>query len=575
MVRKDDRRSDADVGVGAPVAARSTHDDHASAGPHSAVLPGSAEKLRDIQSITDAALSALDPQSLLDALVDRVKEALQADTAAVLLLDRPSGQLVATAASGLEEEVQQGVRIPLGKGFAGRIAAQGRPVILNEVDHTKVINPILLVKRIRSLMGAPLLVEGRAIGVLHVGTLTPRTFTSHDVDLLQLAADRAALAVQALTRQVDRAAASALQRSLMPSALPEVRGLEMAARYVPGRGNVGGDWYDVFTLPSGEVCAVIGDVAGAGLKAAVIMGRIRSALRAYALETIDPAEVLRRLDRKMRYFEPDAMATVLCAMFSPSLDEVRISCAGHLPPIIARPGEHAAQADIAPDLLIGVTAVKCRQASTLSFPPGAILCMYTDGLVERRGKAIDEGIAQLCEAVTEQDPEAGCAAVMAAMDDGSPHNDDIALLMLHRKPGKPGGTEPGSLRQADAVTVPERDIRWSGRHAVVSMPAEIDLTNSSDVSDLLAAVAGQSPEVITADLTATVFCDSAGIQALARAHELAAASGSELRLALGDSPVARIVKLIGLDRIVPVYRYVQESLAAPRSGPDSRPDPTA
>jgi len=204
----------------------------------------------------------LDPQALLNALVERAREALQVDTAAILLLDRRSGQLVATAASGLEEEVQQGVQIPVGRGFAGRIAAQGRPVVLDEVDHTKVINPILLDKGIRSLMGAPLLAEGKVIGVLHVGTLTPRAFTSDDVDLLQLAADRAAVAVQALTAQVDRAATSVLQRSLVPSALPVVGGLEMAARYVPGTGNVGGDWYDVFPLPTGEVCAVIGDGCG-------------------------------------------------------------------------------------------------------------------------------------------------------------------------------------------------------------------------------------------------------------------------------------------------------------------------
>jgi anti-sigma B factor antagonist len=105
------------------------------------------------------------------------------------------------------------------------------------------------------------------------------------------------------------------------------------------------------------------------------------------------------------------------------------------------------------------------------------------------------------------------------------------------------------------------------------MPAEMDITNASDASDLLAAAAGQSPEVITADMTATVFCDSAGVSALARAHELAAASSSELRLALGGSPTARIVQLIGLDQIVPVYRDVEESLATPRNGPDSRPAP--
>jgi phosphoserine phosphatase RsbU/P len=119
------------------------------------VPPQWADRLRGIQSVTDATLSMLDPQALLAELTGRAREALQADTAAILLLDRRSGQLVATAASGLEEEVQRGVRIPVGRGFAGRIAAQGRLVVLDEVDHTKVINPILLDKGIRSLMGRP------------------------------------------------------------------------------------------------------------------------------------------------------------------------------------------------------------------------------------------------------------------------------------------------------------------------------------------------------------------------------------------------------------------------------------
>ena len=421
------------AGAGGPVSAFND-DDSGSAGgsPRPALPPGWADRLRGIQSVTDAALSMLDPQTLLAELAGRAREALQADTAAILLLDRRSGQLVATAASGLEEEVQQGVRIPVGRGFAGRIAARGRPVIIDEVDHTKVINPILLDKGIRSLMGVPLRAEGKVIGVLHVGTLSPRAFTSDDADLLQLAADRAAVAVQALTAQVDRAATEALQRSLVPFALPAVGGLEMAARYVPGTGNVGGDWYDVFPLPGGEVCAVIGDVAGSGLPAAVIMGRIRSSLQSYALETADPAELLDRLDAKMRYFEPDALATVLCAMISPGRDQIRICSAGHLPPIIARPGEPVTPADVAPGLLIGVPALKPRRVTTVDFPPGAAVCLYTDGLVERRDQPIDHGIARLCAAVTTADSEAACASVMAAMAGYSTHTDDIALLILRR-----------------------------------------------------------------------------------------------------------------------------------------------
>ena len=263
-----------------------------------------AAMLRAIQSITDTALSGLDERELLVALLDRVREILQADTAAVLLLDYSSGQLIATAAAGLEEEVNQGVRIPVGRGFAGRIAADHRPVILDHVDHTTVLNPILWAKGIKSMMGVAMVAGGRVIGVMHVGSLSSRRFTSGDVQLLQLAADRAAATVQSMTAQADGVAAAALQRSLVPSALPAVAGAELAARYIPGDGGVGGDWYDVFTLPSGEPCVVMGDVAGSGLKAAVIMGRMRSALRAYALETSDPGEVLDRLDRKMQHFEP-------------------------------------------------------------------------------------------------------------------------------------------------------------------------------------------------------------------------------------------------------------------------------
>lgn len=391
------------------------------------------DKLRDIQSLTDAALSSLEPQSLLDALVDRVRRILQADTAAVLLLDPSSTFLIATAASGLEEEVMQGVRIPVGQGFAGRIAAEGRPLVLGQVDHTKVVNPLLLSKGIRSLMGAPLRSGDTVLGVLHVGTLSPRAFSRDDVNLLQVAADRAALAVQTLTNHLDRAAATALQRSLLPSALPSIPGLQMAARFVPGRGNVGGDWYDVFTLPSGEICAMIGDVAGSGLRAAATMGRMRSTLRAYSLETADPAEMIRRLQRKMAHFEPDAMATVLCAILSPDLSFVRFSSAGHLPPLLARPGEATVVLPVPSDTLIGAPDDDSRRrVTTVELPPGAMLCLYTDGLVERRDLPIDDGIAHLAKAIKPEEPEACCAAAMTAMADLSPSADDVALLTLLR-----------------------------------------------------------------------------------------------------------------------------------------------
>ncbi len=105
----------------------------------------------------------------------------------------------------------------------------------------------------------------------------------------------------------------------------------------------------------------------------------------------------------------------------------------------------------------------------------------------------------------------------------------------------------------------------------MTTPTEIDVANSSTADEVLAAVAAQSPDVITVDLTATMFCDSSGAHTLARAHRLATASGGELRLALGDSPVVRILELTGLDQVLAVYRDVQQSLATARAGPDSRP----
>jgi len=403
------------------------------------VDPASVEaRLRAIQAITDAALSRLDDRELLTELLDRTRDILRADTAAALLLDFSSGQLIATAAAGLEEEVRQGVRIPVGRGFAGRIAAEHRPVILDHVDHTTVLNPILLDKGIRSLMGVPLVAGGRVIGVLHVGSLLPRQFTSEDVELLQLAADRAAAAVQSITAQADRVAVTSLQRSLVPSALPAVAGAEMAARYVPGSGVVGGDWYDVFTLPSGELGVVMGDVAGSGLAAAVIMGRMRSALRAYALETRDPAEVLSRLDRKMQHFEPDALATVLYAVFDPALDQMDVCLAGHFPPVIAYPGRPAELASIAKGLMIGVAPAARRPVTSVPITPGALLCFYTDGLIEKPGELIDIGIERLRREVVAESPEAACAAIMGALVGNEPTRDDIALLVIRRPHDQPG-----------------------------------------------------------------------------------------------------------------------------------------
>ena len=176
-------------------------------------LNGDAERLRRLQLVTDAALAHLELDDLLAALLERIREALETDTAAILLLDEERNELVARAAIGLEEEVERGVRIPVGRGFAGRVTSERRPIVLDDVDHADVLNPLLREKGIKSMVGVPLSVGERILGVLHVGTLSPRSFTDEDVDLLQRAAERASLAIEhARLFEAERNARERLER---------------------------------------------------------------------------------------------------------------------------------------------------------------------------------------------------------------------------------------------------------------------------------------------------------------------------------------------------------------------------
>lgn len=392
------------------------------------------DQLRRIEIVTDAELAHLDLGELLAELLDRVKGILEADTAAILLVDSQRQELIATAARGIEEEVYEGVRIPVGKGFAGRIARLKKPLIIDAVDATNVVNPILLEKAICSLLGVPLLVEGGVLGVLHVGTLTSRQFTDKDADLLRMVADRVALAVQSRVSQNDRAAAQALQSSLLPTALPIIPGLQFAARYLPAQGEgMGGDWYDLFTLPSGRLALAIGDVVGHGLDAALIMGRLRAALRVCSFYADDPAEVLEHLDRQIQHFEPGVMATLLYATLDPSLERVHLSSAGHPLPVLALPEHPAAPLDIPIDFPLGVRSKRPRRTTTTSLLPGAVITMYTDGLVERRGSVADTRLQQLYKVIVAGCAEMVCNTVMHSMIDGYATEDDAAVLVMRRE----------------------------------------------------------------------------------------------------------------------------------------------
>jgi sigma-B regulation protein RsbU (phosphoserine phosphatase) len=393
------------------------------------------ERLRRVEAVTDATLSRLDASDLLDELLDRVRDLLDADTSAILLLDAHSRQLVATAAKGLEDEVRQGFRVAVGQGFAGRVAATRGPVVIADVTPSDVINPILIEKGIRSLLGVPILAAGEVVGVLHIGTLSPREFTQDDIHLLELAADRAGVAGRIRSQKLEHATALALQRSLLPTRLPEVSGVDLAARYAPGHDlGIGGDWYDVFLMPSGWLGVVIGDVSGHGLASAIVMGRVRSALRAYTLVTEDPAEALTLLDRKVHHFEAGTLTTAMYAMISPDRGTVRLSSAGHLPPVLAVPGAGAVVVDAPIDPPLGIGRPRGpRRVTTIDLPAGAVLVCYTDGLVERRHQVIDVGLARLTAIVQPEPAESVCTTIMTGIGMEQP-TDDVALLAVRRHP---------------------------------------------------------------------------------------------------------------------------------------------
>jgi signal transduction histidine kinase len=195
-----------------------------------------SEHVRRLQTVTDAALAHLRLDELLGALLERTRQILEVDTCAILLLDEATNELVARAALGIEEEVEQGVRVPVGGGFAGRIAAEKRPVILDDVDHAHVLNPLLREKGIKSMLGVPLVVEGAVRGVLHVGSLKARAFHEDEVELLQLVADRAALAIEhARLFEAERAARERIEnvQAVTDAALAHLEVNELLAVLLP------------------------------------------------------------------------------------------------------------------------------------------------------------------------------------------------------------------------------------------------------------------------------------------------------------------------------------------------------
>ncbi len=448
----------------------------------SAEAAAPAEQIRALDRLNDPALSELGLEEFLNELLLRVREALSVDTVAILLYDQDADQLVARAAKGIEEEVEAGVRIPVGRGFAGRIAADRVAIFIADVDHADIMNPILREKGIQSLLGVPLIVDGNLIGVLHVGSLTPRGFGATDLAVLQFAAARAGPGIERArlysALEHEHRAAMILQRSLLPKALVSGPGVETAARYMPAGHEVGGDWYDVFQLPHGQFGIVIGDVVGHGLRAAALMGQLRTALHAYAVQPQPPARTLELVDRFMHGLPEPAMATAAYAVLDPASGALRVASAGHLPPIVVG-GDNPRVIGLASAPPLGAFPYAQWQEQDATLKPGETIVFYTDGLVERRGIPLMEGISSFLDAVGDaSSAEEACLRAVEYLIPAEPLRDDVAIVAVSY-----GGT-PADLKlhlSADPNVL--SDIRLTLRIWLHSQEVE-----DSDAREILLAI---------------------------------------------------------------------------------------
>ncbi|MEA2451127.1 MAG: hypothetical protein QOG63_3059 [Thermoleophilaceae bacterium] len=393
-----------------------------------------------LERVADVALGQLPLEDLLHELLDRIGTVLDLDAAAIMLTDEPGEWLVVRAAEGVEPTGEDGrpIQMRVGDGCAGRVAAEKRTILLDDIRDPRDLDPLFRGAPVRTLLGVPLENDGRVIGVLQVASRHARRFAADEMRLLELAADRIALAIER-TRVNERAhqTAETLQRALLPDRLPAIPGVTLAARYLPGGlgAEVGGDWYDVVPYPDGRVGLVMGDVVGKGISAAALMGQLRNGLRVYSLEHDGPDEILNCMNVLLSRLEPGQMSTAVVLTFDPASDSLCFSAAGHPPPIVRGPDGSASFLESTPAVPLGILPYGRYRAQEVTLPPGSTLLLYTDGLVERRDSSLTAGLNHLRAAVCSAppNPEELCEHVLGVLLPQGQPGDDVALLALHNK----------------------------------------------------------------------------------------------------------------------------------------------
>ncbi|WP_019634396.1 ATP-binding SpoIIE family protein phosphatase [Actinomadura atramentaria] len=372
----------------------------------------------------------------------------------------------------------ENVVYPEGSPYA-RCLATGEPVLV-ALDGERAAElaeawrrpPVAELLKGASMLLLPITAEGGLLGFfVCVRTPAYRPFDAYDVEIGMDFANRSAIFLESARRYGrERATALTLQRSLLPTGLSAPAPIEVRHRYLPGSKlvEVGGDWYESIPLPGARVALIVGDVAGHGVKAAVTMGRLRTAIHTLAGLDLPPAEALERLDSLMRTLgerEPH-FATCAYVVYDAVSGRCEVASAGHLPPLLAPPGGPAAYLDVppAPPLGVGDGPVASRE---FAVEDGTLLFLYTDGLVENRARDIDDGLARLRGVFDRGEPDLDelCRAALDGVYDDR-QRDDIAMLLarLHRIPADDHVSfdlpaEPAAVRRARGL-IRDRLRRW-------------------------------------------------------------------------------------------------------------------
>ena len=413
-----------------------------------------------LQAVADTALTQRDLQALGPEILARTREVLDAEAAALLLIeDDGSLSLLRSDPVAAGDRPK---RVAADAGIAGRVLATERPVLVHDPPASDLADPSILDAEISSMLGMPLIAHENVIGVIEVGVRAPRRLGPEDVDLLRLTADRVALAIEHVRAYGrEHHIAETLQRSLLPKSLPALPGVALAGRYLPAasEAEVGGDWYDAIGLTGGRVLLVMGDVSGKGLAAASTVGALRSAIRAYALEGHGPAQIAERLNTFV-LAEParEHMATLVLAVFDPVDAQLTYVNAGHPPPLALSADATPRYLEGARSVPLGVLPFPNYGEQTVTLEPGGALVLYTDGLVERRAENIEVGLDRLAAAAAdgELEPEALCERLLRVALPTGATSDDVGLLTLCHVPlgsrlALDLPSEPSALRSLRAL----------------------------------------------------------------------------------------------------------------------------